>query len=120
MRLPDSEISKFPTVLFGTINGAIGIIAALPEEHYKLLNEVQNVLRQRIHGVGGLSHADWRSFQTAFVRGDIGTTGYIDGDLLEQILDLSSTEQKEILDVLGDEEKGNRCFRLIEDLARLH
>lgn len=120
MRLPDSEISKFPTVLFGTINGAIGIIAALPEKHYKLLNEVQNVLRQRIHGVGGLSHADWRSFQTAFVRGDIGTTGYIDGDLLEQILDLSSTEQKEILDVLGDEEKGNRCFRLIEDLARLH
>lgn len=120
MRLPDSEISKLPTTLFGTINGAIGVIAALPEEHYKLLNEVQNVIRQRIHGVGGLNHAEWRSFHTSFLRGDMGTTGYIDGDLLEQILDLSSSEQERILSVFGDQEKANRCIRLIEDLSRLH
>jgi len=120
MRLPDSDLSKLPTVLFGSINGAIGVIAALPDEHYKLLNEVQNVLRRRINGVGGLSHAEWRSFQTAFLRGDMATTGYVDGDLLEQLLDLSNTEQQEILRDLGDEGKGALCMRLIEDLSRLH
>lgn len=120
MRLPDSEISKLPTIIFGSISGSIGIIAALPEDHYKLLIEVQNVLRRHIRGVGGLDHAEWRSFQTAFLRGDMGTTGYIDGDLLEQLLDLSSVEQHEILSTLGDQDKGVRCMRLIEDLSRLH
>lgn len=120
MRLPDSELSNVPTVLFGSITGAIGIIAALPEDDYKLLYEVQNLLCERIYGVGGLNHSEWRSFETAFVRGNIGTTGYIDGDLLEQLLDLSNSEQMNILEALGDEEKVSRCIRLIEDLARLH
>lgn len=120
MRLPDSEISNLPTVIFGTINGALGIIAALPEEYYKILNEMQTLLRQRINGIGGLQHSEWRSFHTAFLRGDMGTTGYIDGDLLEQLLEMEAKDQESILNALGDREKGDRCMRLIEDLSRLH
>lgn len=120
MKLPDSEISKVPTILYGTINGAIGIIASLPAEQYEVLSELQEVLRNHIMGIGGLSHDDWRSFQSAFVRGDTSSKGFIDGDLLEQILDLDRVEQMRILKSLGGEEKVSRALRLVEDLSRLH
>jgi DNA damage-binding protein 1 len=120
MKLPDSEISKIPTMLFGTINGALGIVASLSVEQYQCLEELQNVLRHHIKGVGGLDHAEWRSFQTAFLREDTECTGYIDGDLLEQILDLSHQDQEEILGKLGGGEKADRVMRLVEDLSRLH
>jgi hypothetical protein len=71
-------------------------------------------------GIGGLSHEDWRSFQSAFVRGDTSSKGFIDGDLLEQILDLDRVEQMRILKSLGGEEKVSRALRLVEDLSRLH
>jgi hypothetical protein len=41
MKLPDSDAAKIPTVLFGTINGAIGVLASLPQEQYKFLERLQ-------------------------------------------------------------------------------
>lgn len=41
MKLPDSEAAKIPTVLFGTINGAIGVIASLPQEQYQFFSKLQ-------------------------------------------------------------------------------
>lgn len=120
MKLPDSEISKVPTILYGTINGAIGVIASLPAEQYEVLRELQEVLRKHIRGVGGLSHEEWRSFQSAFVRGDTSSKGFIDGDLLEQVLDLDRGEQMRMLQSLGGEDKVSRALRLVEDLSRLH
>ena len=31
MRLPDSDGADIPTLLFGTVNGVIGVLASLPE-----------------------------------------------------------------------------------------
>ena len=41
MKLPDSDAAKIPTVLFGTINGAIGVLASLPQEQYSFLERLQ-------------------------------------------------------------------------------
>jgi len=41
MKLPDSDAAKIPTVLFGTINGAIGVLASLPQEQFKFLERLQ-------------------------------------------------------------------------------
>lgn len=41
MKLPDSEAAKIPTVLFGTVNGSIGVIASLPQEQFQFLNRLQ-------------------------------------------------------------------------------
>jgi hypothetical protein len=41
MKLPDSDAAKIPTVLFGTINGAIGVLASLPEEQFAFLQHLQ-------------------------------------------------------------------------------
>ena len=44
----------------------------------------------------------------------------VDGDLLEQVLDLDRGEQMRILQSLGGEDKVSRALRLVEDLSRLH
>ena len=41
MKLPDSDAAKIPTVLFGTINGSIGVLASLPQEQFKFLERLQ-------------------------------------------------------------------------------
>jgi DNA damage-binding protein 1 len=41
MQTADSEAAKLPTVLFGTINGVIGVLASLPPDTYHLLEQLQ-------------------------------------------------------------------------------
>jgi len=41
MQTADTEAAKLPTVLFGTINGVIGVMASLPPETYQLLEQLQ-------------------------------------------------------------------------------
>ena len=41
MKLPDSEAAKIPTLLFGTINGSIGVVASLPQQQFAFLSRLQ-------------------------------------------------------------------------------
>jgi DNA damage-binding protein 1 len=82
MKLPDSEAAKIPTVLFGTLSGAIGVIASLPQPQFLFLSRLQDCLRKVVKGVGGLDHAQWRSFQNEHSRAEC--RGFVDGDLIEQ------------------------------------
>ena len=41
MQTADTESARIPTVIFGTINGVIGVIASLPSDMYNLLEELQ-------------------------------------------------------------------------------
>ena len=116
MRLPDSEIGQIPTVIFGTINGVIGIIASLPHDQYVFLEKLQSTLVKYIKGVGNLSHEQWRSFhndkKTAEAR------NFLDGDLIESFLDLSRSKMEEVSKAMGVpvEELSKR----VEELTRLH
>lgn len=116
MRMPDSEIGQIPTLIFGTVNGVIGVMASLPQKQYAFLEKLQTSLRKVIKGVGGLSHEQWRSFtnekRTAEAR------NFLDGDLIESFLDLSRSKMEEIskgMDVQVEE----LCKR-VEELTRLH
>ncbi|KAK9943024.1 hypothetical protein M0R45_008649 [Rubus argutus] len=77
MRLPDSYVGQIPTVIFGTVNGVIGVISSLPQEHYAFLEKLQTNLRQVIKGVGGPSHEQWRSFNNEKKTSD--TKNFMDG-----------------------------------------
>lgn len=46
MRMPDSEAAQIPTVIFGTVNGVIGVIASLPQEQFVYLHKLQNCLTE--------------------------------------------------------------------------
>lgn len=120
MKLPDSAIANIPTVLYGTINGSIGVIASLPQEQFAVLAELQTVLESYVKGVGGFDHQKWRSYDSPFSRSQIQSSGFLDGDLIEQVLELSAEDVAKITELMGDPAKAANAINLVGDLARLH
>ncbi|XP_020599967.1 DNA damage-binding protein 1 [Phalaenopsis equestris] len=116
MRLPDSEAGNIPTVIFGTVNGVIGIVASLPHDHYVFLEKLQSILVKVIKGVGGLSHEQWRSFNNE--KKTVDARNFLDGDLIESFLDLSRSRMEEISRTIGVPVE-ELCKR-VEELTRLH
>ncbi|KAL0699191.1 hypothetical protein Bca4012_055313 [Brassica carinata] len=116
MRLPDSETSQIPTMIFGTVNGVIGVMASLPQEQYAFLEKLQTSLRKVIKGVGGLSHEQWRSFKNEKRTAD--ARSFLDGDLIESFLDLSRRKMEEI--AKGMDVQVEELCRRVEELTRLH
>lgn len=121
MRLPDSELSTIPIVLFGAISGAVGVVASITAQHFEVLAKLQDAMRKIVKGVGGFSHSEFRSFSSPFTRSSTESRGFIDGDLIEQVLDL----KKESLEAVFAELKSTPAereaiVRLVEELARLH
>lgn len=116
MRLPDSDVGQIPTVIFGTVNGVIGVIASLPHDQYVFLEKLQANLRKVIKGVGGLSHEQWRSFNNEKKTAD--AKNFLDGDLIETFLDLNRTRMDEISKAVGVSVE-ELCKR-VEELTRLH
>lgn len=113
-------------VLFGTVGGAIGLVTQISSEFFDFLLEVQNRLSTVIKSVGKIEHSHWRSFHT-----DIKTEpceGFIDGDLIESFLDLSSDKMKEVVDglqLVGEGGMKQECtvddlIKMVEDLTRIH
>lgn len=120
MRLPDSQVAKIPTMLFGTINGAIGVVASLPSDQYTVLLSLQEGMRKVIQGVGGLNHGEWRAFVTPFMKTNADSRGFVDGDLIEQFLDLKRESMDAVIAAMSIEADVDSISRLVEDLARLH
>ncbi|XP_024396613.1 DNA damage-binding protein 1a [Physcomitrium patens] len=116
MRLPDSEASQIPTVIFGTVNGVIGVIASLPQDQFLFLQKLQQALVKVIKGVGGLSHEQWRSFSNE--RKTVDARNFLDGDLIESFLDLSRNKMEEIATSL--EVSVEELHKAVEELTRLH
>eukprot|EP01018_Ginkgo_biloba_P031082 Gb_27300 [translate_table: standard] len=116
MRLPDSEASQIPTVIFGTVNGVIGVIASLPQDQYQFLEKLQLNLNKVIKGVGGLSHEQWRSFSSE--RKTTDAKNFLDGDLIESFLDLNRNRMEEIAAAMNVPIE-ELCKR-VEELTRLH
>ncbi|KAK3200331.1 hypothetical protein Dsin_023746 [Dipteronia sinensis] len=116
MRLPDSDVGQIPTVIFGTVNGVIGVIASLPHEQYVFLEKLQTNLRKVIKGVGGLNHEQWRSFNNE--KKTVDAKNFLDGDLIESFLDLNRIRMDEISKAMGVSVE-ELCKR-VEELTRLH
>lgn len=116
MRLPDSDVGQIPTVIFGTVNGVIGVIASLPHDQYVFLEKLQANLRKVIKGVGGLSHEQWRSFNNE--KKTVDAKNFLDGDLIETFLDLNRTRMDEISKAMAVSVE-ELCKR-VEELTRLH
>ncbi|KAG0461871.1 hypothetical protein HPP92_020347 [Vanilla planifolia] len=116
MRLPDSEAGNIPTIIFGTVNGVIGVVASLPHELYVFLEKLQSNLVKVIKGVGGLSHEQWRSFNNE--KKTVDARNFLDGDLIESFLDLSRGRMEEISSTMGVSVE--ELCKKVEELTRLH
>ena len=94
MKLPDNDSLDLQTIIYGTLSGSIGIIALLPERVFLPLQELQEGINSVVKGIGGLSHQEWRSFKND--RKTQKSFNFIDGDLIESVLDLSREDQQQI------------------------
>ncbi|XP_076949712.1 DNA damage-binding protein 1-like [Bidens hawaiensis] len=116
MRLADSDVGHIPTIIFGTVNGVIGVVASLPQDQYIFMEKLQTSLRKVIKGVGGLSHEQWRSFYNEKKTAE--SRSFLDGDLIESFLDLGRNRMEEIsksMNVSVEE-----LMKRVEELTRLH
>eukprot|EP00898_Chlorokybus_atmophyticus_P002114 jgi/Chlat1/2903/Chrsp2S04662 len=116
MQLPDSEASNIPTLIFGTVNGVIGVIASLSQEQYNFLSKVEQQMRQVVKGVGGFSHEEWRSFSNE--RKVAEARNFLDGDLIESLLDLKRDRMLEVAAAVNVSLE--ELTKRIEEMARLH
>ncbi|KAK2188211.1 hypothetical protein NP493_140g03066 [Ridgeia piscesae] len=114
------------SVLFGTVNGAVGLVTQLPQEFFNFLLEVQNKLAKIIKSVGKIDHSFWRSFHNE--RKTEPAAGFIDGDLIESYLDLSREKMQDVAQGLQmDDGTGMKreatvddLVKIIEELTRIH
>ena len=79
---------------------------------------VQACLRKVIKGVGGLDHAHWRSFHSE--RTTQECRNFVDGDLIEQFLDLDREKIEAIAKDMGGETSGEDLVKAVEEMAQLH
>ncbi|GJT97135.1 DNA damage-binding protein 1 isoform X2 [Tanacetum coccineum] len=116
MRLPDSDVGQIPTIIFGTVNGVIGVIASLPQDQYLFMEKLQTNLRKVIKGVGGLNHEQWRSFYSQ--KKTVDSRNFLDGDLIESFLDLGRSRMEEISKTMNVSVE--ELMKRVEELIRLH
>ncbi|MBN3315373.1 DDB1 protein, partial [Atractosteus spatula] len=139
--LGESSTPTQGSVLFGTVNGMIGLVTSLSEGWYSLLMDLQNRLNKVIKSVGKIEHTlypfallfytsliflTWRSFHTE--RKTEQATGFIDGDLIESFLDLGRAKMQEVVSGLQiDDGSGmkreaavDEVIKIVEELTRIH
>eukprot|EP00658_Telonema_sp_P-2_P017812 TRINITY_DN16947_c0_g1_i3.p1 TRINITY_DN16947_c0_g1~~TRINITY_DN16947_c0_g1_i3.p1 ORF type:complete len:699 (-),score=194.23 TRINITY_DN16947_c0_g1_i3:207-2303(-) len=117
LKVPDSTAAcTYPSMIFGTVQGSIGLVVQLPESVFCTLSKVQSNLTRMIKGVGGLKHSQWRAFTSETRTHD--ARGFIDGDLVEQMLDLPAEMVQEAAN--GTNSTPEELLFLVDELSRLH
>ena len=139
MHPTDSILSKdgkpMPCHLFGTVNGVLGAVITVPSDTFNLLYRLEQALKQVIRGIGGLSHDKWREFATD--RKSMPARNFLDGDLIEQFLDLRQEQMQEVATIMNkDDDDGDTAMcnesaasssinvdyllRVVEEMHQLH
>ena len=89
------------SILFGTVSGAIGTIITLSQESYTFFNALEKAIKVVVAPEGGLSHDDWRSFYNE--RRSNPQRNMVDGDLVEQFLDLDRQTSEQVVRQMNDD-----------------
>ncbi|KAJ1792002.1 DNA damage-binding protein 1a, partial [Coemansia sp. RSA 1938] len=95
MDIPDPEFPGFvrPVLIYGTLHGAIGVIASVEDGRLgRVLDRLQINMAHLIPTPGLWDYGQWRGYSS-----DQRTSqafGFLDGDLIEQFLDLSPETQQ--------------------------
>ncbi len=74
-------------------------------------------MKKVVKGVGGLNHSDWRAFRDQRVQGR-PSSNFIDGDLVEQYLDLRQEQMQTVVAAMGGNRSTDELGRVIEELSR--
>lgn len=97
----DGCVPSGSSILFGTVSGAIGTVLSIDATSYRLFAALQKCIQTVIYSIGGLPHSDWRNFSNDKRFGS--QKNVVDGDLIEQFLELTSAEKTRVVALLNDE-----------------
>eukprot|EP00884_Botryococcus_braunii_P023468 jgi/Botrbrau1/9805/Bobra.0322s0012.2 len=114
VRMADQEALHVNTILFGTINGVIGVVASLPQQLFEWFQKLENAMNKVVRGVGNLDHTKWRTFYNE--KGESSYRGFIDGDLVEQFLELRTHSQEKVAADMNEEIE--EIYRKVEEVRR--
>lgn len=118
MQAPDDEDSPaLQTLLFGTADGMVGVVATLSQADFDFFKALQDVLA-KAPGLGGIKHADWRQFVADSPARRVDACRYIDGDLVETFLELPPHEADDVARQVGL--PADTLTRRCEAMQRLH
>jgi len=104
------------TLLFGTIGGVIGVLLPLTKKQFDWFDRLQRAMRRRVRGVGGLDHAEWRAFANERVSSP--SRGVVDGDLVEQFLELGAEDARGVAEEMGAGETAESVAKAVDELSR--
>ena len=107
-----------PTHIYCTVSGCIGVLAPLTKSQFQLLTQLEDYILNNIQSIGGFSHTEYKSFHIELQNKTITRSGFIDGDLIEQYLDLSNELQDKIANQCQVPRSELNTF--IEQLTRIH
>lgn len=85
----NSNKVKIPTLIFGTVNGAIIVDVSLHYKQYHMLEKLQANLRKKTEGLRSLNHEQWRLFHDE--KRMTSAKEFIDGDPIESFIDFGNT-----------------------------
>jgi len=118
MKVAEGDVAtKYPTVLYGTVSGMVGVLAQLSQEQYTFLSKVQGAMSKVVKGVGGLEHSEWRSFHNS--RKTSKARNFIDGDLVESFLQLSKDDMDRVVEAVGGTTL-EEITKIVEEMTQLH
>lgn len=118
MQMTDNEGPATKTLIFGTPDGTLGVIACIKPAIYEFFLALQNAMATLIPGVGGLSHADWRAMTQETPPSTAPAKNFVDGDLIERFLDLSMAQMSKVSSMVSV--PVDELVQKVEEMQRLH
>lgn len=124
-QLDDVSIEYTQPITFGTNQGTIGMVVQIDDKWKKFLTAIEKAVADSIKNCMHIEHSTYRTF--VFQKRTEAPSGFVDGDLVESILDMDRSVAIEILQKVSD--KGwdpsiprdpVEILKIIEDLARMH
>ncbi|KAI1333003.1 mono-functional DNA-alkylating methyl methanesulfonate N-term-domain-containing protein [Xylariaceae sp. FL0255] len=106
-----------PKAFVGTVEGGVYLFGMISQQYQDLLMRFQSNLATGIETTGQIEFSQYRSFRNEARESD-GPFRFVDGELLEQFLDLDEENQQKMCQGLGPSTEAMR--NLVEELKRMH
>lgn len=118
MQLAENDGPALKTLIFGTTDGMLGVIANIKQDAFTFFLELQNAMATLIPGIGGLGHAEWREMVIDHPPRTAPAKNFLDGDLIERFLNLNMAQMSKVSAMVnvGVDELVQR----VEEMQRLH
>lgn len=118
MQMAENEGPATKTLIFGTTDGMLGVIASIKPDAYNFFLELQNAMAVLIPGIGGLGHADWREMVLENPPRTAPAKNFLDGDLIERFLDLNMAQMTKVSSMVNV--SVDELVQRVEEMQRLH